>query len=160
MKEILDYCNDLQIVTFCEGEVLLEENIKSNLVYILIEGHLDIIKNTICVATVEEPGSIVGEMSAILDIPHTAKVCAKTFVKAYKIENGSDYFKSHQQLSWYVAKLLAQRLNAATTYLVDLTKQFAGAGNHLEMVGEVIESLMHHQEKEYHPGSQREPENY
>ena len=160
MKEILNYCNDLEIVNFREGDILLEEAVKSNHVYILIEGRLDIIKNIICVATVEEPGSVVGEMSAILDIPHTAQVCAKTFVKAYKIENGSDYFKSHPQLSWYVAKLLAQRLNATTTYLADLTKQFSGAGNHLEMVAEVIESLMHHQVKEYHPGSQRDPENY
>ena len=36
---------------------------------------------------------------------------------------------------------LANRLNAATTYLVDLKRQFAGYGDHLEMVGEVLETL-------------------
>jgi hypothetical protein len=53
--------------------------------------------------------------------------------------------------------VLANRLNAATTYLVDLKRQFAGYGDHLEMVGEVLETLIHQQERDFQPGSARDP---
>ena len=56
-----------------------------------------------------------------------------------------------------VARLLANRLNAATTYLVDLKRQFANHGDHLEMVGEVLETLLHQQERDFRPGSDRDP---
>ena len=51
---------------------------------------------------------------------------------------------------------LAERLDAATTYLVDLKRQFEGHSNHLGMVGEVLESLIHQQHEEFTPGSERE----
>ena len=160
MKDILNLCHNLEIVSFSQGETLLEEEEKTNLMYILIEGQLEIFKKSIPVAIINEPGAVVGEMSVLLDIPHTALVKAATEVKAYRIDNGADYFKSNADLSWYIAKILAQRLNAATTYLADLTKQYANSGNHLEMVSEVLESLMNHQEKKYIPGSLRDPEPY
>ena len=54
------------------------------------------------------------------------------------------------------AKLLAQRLNAATTYLVDLKRQFEGQGNHFGMVGEVLETLIHQQSEEFTSGPEAE----
>ena len=112
MNDILKICNNLEIVTFTQGAELLEEGKKTNLIYILIEGRLQIFKNTIPVAVITEPGAVVGEMSVLLDIPHTALVKAATEVKVYRIDNGADYFKSNAELSWHIAKVLAQRLNA------------------------------------------------
>lgn len=160
MQNILKLCSKLDIASFSPGEILLDEDKTTNLVYILIEGRLEVSKKTIPVAVITEPGAIVGEMSVLLDIPHTALVKAATEVKAYRINNGADYFKSNSELSWHIAKILAQRLNASTTYLADITKQYANSGNHLEMIGEVLESLMNQQEKKYTPGSLRDPEPY
>ena len=56
-----------------------------------------------------------------------------------------------------LARLLAQRLNAATSYLVDLNQQLAGHETHLAMVGEVLQSLMCQQYEEITPGSDRAP---
>jgi hypothetical protein len=47
-------------------------------------------------------------------------------------------------------------LNAATTYLVDLKRQFDGHGNHLGMVGEVLETLIHQQHEEFTSGPEAE----
>ena len=160
MQDILKLCSKLDIVSFSPGEILLEEDKTTNLVYILISGRLEVSKKTVPVAVITEEGAIVGEMSVLLDIPHTALVKAATEVKAYRINNGADYFKSNAELSWHIAKILAQRLNASTTYLADITKQYANSGNHLEMIGEVLESLMNQQEKKYAPGSLRDPEPY
>ena len=160
MTDIFKLCENLEIISFPAGATLLEEGKKTNLIYILINGRLEIIKNITPVAIINEPGAVVGEMSVLLDIPHTALVKAVSEVKAYRIDNGTDYFKSNAELSWHIAKILAQRLNAATTYLADLSKQYANSGNHLEMVSEVLESLMSQQEKIYTPGSLRDPEPY
>ena len=54
------------------------------------------------------------------------------------------------------ARLLANRLNAATSYLVDLKRQFAHYGDHMEMVGEVLETLLLQQERDFQPGSDRD----
>jgi hypothetical protein len=51
-----------------------------------------------------------------------------------------------------LGRLLAQRLSAATTYLVDLKRQFEHQSNHLGMVGDVLETLMHQQDEEFTPG--------
>jgi len=48
-----------------------------------------------------------------------------------------------------LGRLLVERLNAATIYLVDLKRQFKGHGNHLGMVGDVLETLIHQQHEEF-----------
>jgi CRP/FNR family transcriptional regulator, cyclic AMP receptor protein len=51
---------------------------------------------------------------------------------------------------------LAQRLNVATTYLADLMKQYAGHGTHLEMVGEILQSMINLPRQQVSPGSDRQ----
>ena len=45
---------------------------------------------------------------------------------------------------------------APTTYLVDLKRQFEGHGNHLGMVGEILESLIHQQHQDFTLGPECE----
>ena len=54
--------------------VLLDEGTRSGKLYILIEGEVQILRGDVEVATVSEPGSVFGEMSILLDVPHTASV--------------------------------------------------------------------------------------
>ena len=157
MQAFLDHCSELPIENFANGTVLLPEGATTDLVYILAEGRIEILRGNTQVAVLDEPGGPVGEMSILLGIPHTATARALGDIKVHVIENAAAFFRGHPELSWLVARLLAGRLNAATTYLVDLTRQFAGSGDHLEMVGEVLESLIHQQEREFHPGSDRDP---
>ena len=49
---------------------------------------------------------------------------------------------AQQLVPQIVAQLLAHRLNAATTYLADIKRQYADHDNHLSMVGDVLESLV------------------
>jgi hypothetical protein len=55
-----------------------------------------------------------------------------------------------------VARLLAQRLNVATTYLADIMKQYAGHGDHLAMVGEILQSMINLPPIKISPGSDRQ----
>ena len=55
-----------------------------------------------------------------------------------------------------IARLLAQRLNVANTYLADLMHQYAGHGNHLSMVGELLQSMINLPPSQVSPGSDRQ----
>ena len=157
MKVFLDYCSLLPVASFANGTVLLPEGQTTDLVYVLAKGCIEILRGSTQVTVLDEPGALVGEMSILLGIPHTATARALGDVEVHVVQKAAEFFRTHPELSWLVARLLAGRLNAATTYLVDLTRQFAGSGDHLEMVGEVLDSLIHQQGREFHPGSDRDP---
>lgn len=157
MPSILLICDGIPIETIAAGATLLEEGTRTGRVCVLVEGRLEVLRGTTQVAVLDEPGSVVGEMSLLLAAPHTATVRALDDSRLHVITGGDAFFAGNPELSWLIARLLANRLNAATTYLVDLKRQFAGYGNHLEIVGEVLESLMHQQDLEYSPGSDRDP---
>jgi CRP-like cAMP-binding protein len=158
MQTILSHCAGLPPRSFAAGDVLLEEGKTSGRLYVLREGVVEVVRGDVVVASVTEPGAVFGEMSILLGVPHTATVRAATAGQVYLFEQAQQFLSAHPEIAFLVAKLLARRLNAATTYLVDLKHQFAGHQNHLEMVGEVLESLIHYQESEFNPGSDRQPD--
>jgi CRP/FNR family cyclic AMP-dependent transcriptional regulator len=158
MSTILSYCAGQQRWAFDAGDLLLEEGKTSGRLYVLCEGTVEVLRGATQVAAVSEPGAVFGEMSIVLGVPHTATVRAVTSGYAYVFENADAFLRSHPEIAFLIARLLATRLNAATTYLVDLKRQFAGHDDHFGMVGEVLESLMHHQDEAVSPGSDRQPD--
>lgn len=145
MRMILVHFDEVPIRELGDGDILLQEGEKTGHLYALVEGRLVVLRGDTEVAVLAEPGSLIGEMAVLLDSPHTATVRAIGPAKVCAVEDGASFLSSHPGLSLLVARLLARRLNAATTYLVDIKQQFTGSGNHLELVGEVLETLMHQQ---------------
>jgi CRP-like cAMP-binding protein len=101
-------------------------------------------------------GAVFGEMSALLEPPAYGNRQAMSPVAVFVFDDAESFLKSNPEIAFLLGRLLAERLNAATTYLVDLKRQFEGHGNHLGMVGEVLESLIHQQHEEFTPGPERE----
>jgi CRP/FNR family cyclic AMP-dependent transcriptional regulator len=157
MRAILDHCGAIPLEHIAGGSVILEEGQTTGRVYVLVEGHVEVLRGGTQIAVLDEPGSLIGEMSVLLGVPHTATARALSDVRVHVIKDAVEFFSAHPSLSWLVARLLANRLNAATSYLVDLKRQFAGSSDHLEMVGEVLETLIHQQEQDFSPGSDRDP---
>ncbi|MHB2167883.1 Crp/Fnr family transcriptional regulator [Alsobacter sp. R-9] len=157
MRAILDLCAGVPVRTIPSGTVLLEEGQTTGRVFVLVSGAIEVLRGGTQVTLLQEPGSMVGEMSVLLGAPHTATARTHGETQLHWVEDAASFFRAHPALSWLVASLLAHRLNAATTYLVDLKRQFANHGDHLEMVGEVLETLMHQQERDFRPGSDRDP---
>ena len=137
MASILDACAGARRHDYPSGTILLSEGDTSGRLYVLAEG-------------------AVGEMSVLLGRPHTATVRAASPVNAYVFEDAESFLRSHPEIAFFLGRLLAERLNAATTYLVDLKRQFEGHGNHLGMVGEVLETLIHQQHEEFTSGPEAE----
>jgi len=148
MASILDYCKNLPSITLNEGEVLLNEGDKSNKFYILIDGECEILRGNFQINKVSEPGSMLGEMSILLNNPHMATVKSTKKTKLYVVDDVTDFLKSNTDITFHLAKTLAQRLNGVTSYLVDIKNQFEGSEDHLGMVDEVLESLLYSQDDE------------
>jgi len=138
--------------------VLLAEGAATGRLYVLLEGTVEIVKSDYQINVVADRGAIFGEMSALLGIPHMATVRALTPARAHVIDSGAAFLQTHQELSFFLAQLLAQRLTGVTSYLVDLKRQFEDQSNHLSMVDDILETLVHDQRREFTPGSDREPE--
>jgi CRP-like cAMP-binding protein len=107
---------------------------------------------------VSEPGAIFGEVSVLLGLPHMATVKALRPSVFRVAAEPTEFLRSNPDIALAVAALLAKRLHILTTYLVDLKRQFESHENHLALVDEVLESLVHHQEPQAEPGSDRRPD--
>ena len=158
MLELLERQGHRPAAEFPTGAVLLAEGTKTGKLFVLASGEVEVARGAVVLAVVSEPGSAFGDMSALLDVAHTATVRARTPVSVYAFDDAKAFLRSDPEIAFFLARMLAQRLNSATTYLVDLKKQYAGAGNHLGMVSDVLASLIFKDQPEFTPGSDRQPD--
>jgi len=107
---------------FEPGAILLAEGQKSGLLYVLIDGEVEILKGEFQINVVSDPGAIFGEMSLLLNMPHTATVRALTPCCVHVVDDGDAFLRSNKEIAYDLSKLLAQRLHGVTTYLADLNR--------------------------------------
>jgi CRP/FNR family cyclic AMP-dependent transcriptional regulator len=156
MRDILEYCVGGLRRNVAAGAEVLHEGGRTGHLYVLIEGRLEVIKGDTVVASITEPGAVLGEMSVLLDKPHTATVRAAADSVIYEIDDAASFLHQQPAVAILIAKMLAQRLNVANTYLADLKQQYAGHGNHLAMVGDVLQSMINLPSAQVSPGSDRQ----
>jgi CRP-like cAMP-binding protein len=142
MADILEYCQGLKQVSFKPGAVILPEGERLGRLFVLIEGEVEIVRERTQVTHVDEPGSIFGEMAVLLDMPHSATVKALSAVKAYEIPDALTFLDSRPEFSLHIATMLARRLYYTTSYLVDLQQQAAGKRQDLDLVDEILATLV------------------
>jgi len=153
MLAVLDYCRDGIQQSVSAGALIIHEGQTTGHLYVLIEGRLEVVKGDTVVAVITEPGAVLGEMSVLLDQPHTATVRAASDSTVYEIGDAASFLREQPAVALLIARLLAQRLNVATTYLADIMQQYAGHGDHLAMVGEILQSMINLPPIQISPGS-------
>ncbi len=158
MRTVLSFCEGLPERQFEPDEVLLAEGEADKTLYVLIDGKVDVLKGETLVNCLTEPGALFGELAVLLDIPHTATVKAAAPTRVYIVDSAKIFLQSHPHLTYQLAKILARKLNSITSYLADLKNQFEDRSDHLGMVDEVLESLLHEQVEDHQPGSERYPD--
>jgi CRP-like cAMP-binding protein len=156
MRAILDNCEGAERRQVPAGTVLITEGSTSGHLFVLIEGQLEVLRGDTVVAVLAEPGAVTGEMSVLLERPHTATVRTRAPSALYEFENAAAFLNEQPAVALLIARLLAQRLNVATTYLADLMQQYAGHGTHLEMVGEILQNMINLPPQQVSPGSDRQ----
>jgi CRP-like cAMP-binding protein len=142
MSDILDYCKGREARTFKLGQVMIDEGGQDGNLFVLIDGQVEVLRKDTQVSYIDEPGSIFGEMAALLDMPASATVKALSQVKAYVIDDAIQFLGANPEVALYVATLLARRLYYTTSYLVDLQQQSEGKREDLDLVDKILAQLV------------------
>jgi len=146
MSAIFDLAKSYLIHEYPTGSFVLEQGGKTGRLYVLMKGSAEVLRDHVRVGKCATPGIVFGEVSVLLQIPHTASVRALEPCEFAVIDDPSAFFKSSPEACLEVAELLARRLDSLTKYLIDVKRQYEGH-DHLGMVDEVLEALIHRQAK-------------
>lgn len=144
MSAILTALKDHPVKEFTPGEIVLGQGETTGLLYVLIRGKVEVVKEDVTVAATAEPGAIFGDLAALLGVPHTAAVRAVAASSFYVVENPRALLEQNSLVCFQLCELLARRLDSVNKYLVDVKHQFAGH-DHIGLVDDVLDTLMHRQ---------------
>jgi len=155
MSVLFELCQEcaLPVRAFAAGDVLIEEGRRTGSLYVLREGRVEIRKEDVELTEVSLPGAVFGEVSVLLGVPPMATVRALTDGSCFVVENARSLLADHPEFYEPIACLLASRLSSVSAYLVDVKHQYATRDDHLGMVDEVLETLLHHQGRRPVPGT-------
>src|SRR5262245_28574718 len=125
MQNLLEICRGrLPERRFEANEIVIAEGTGAGALFILVEGEVLVVKGDVEIITLSDPGAVFGEMSVLLETVHTATVRTTTPSRFYVVDDPLAFLHSTPEIALGVARLLAQRVYAMNTYLVDLKHQF------------------------------------
>ena len=128
----------LPVTEFKVGEVVLLAGSRSEQLLFLKKGAVAIIKDGVEIARVTQSGAVLGELSVLLNQPHSADVRA---VEASQFHVASPYILTREPVVlFYVAAILAQRLNATNGAFIEL-KMHLKTGQKGAIVDKTIEKI-------------------
>jgi CRP/FNR family transcriptional regulator, cyclic AMP receptor protein len=156
-QDLLSLSAGLPEITAQAGDELISQGMSHPAIYVLVEGNMVIERDGEAFATVDNPGAIFGEMSAVMGTVATATVRASA-PSTLRVAADPHGFLAQPGVALAVLRLTATRLDSMTRYLTDVRAQFGHMDNHLGMVDGVLETLLHHQAPKVQPGSARDPE--
>jgi CRP/FNR family cyclic AMP-dependent transcriptional regulator len=129
-----------------KGEPLLTQGGTDRVLFVLVEGAVEAVEDDVVVARRKDAGAIFGDLSVLLDIPHTASVRATSPSMFIAVAKPRAFLEKHPPVCLQLCELLARRLDAVDKYLVDVKHQFEGH-DHIGMVDSALDTLMRRQPK-------------
>ena len=137
---ILQHLAQRAPTSFPAGATLVAEGSTARRLLVLVSGTLEVVRDDIAVATLAEPGAVVGEIAALLGRPASATVRAKTAATAHVVAEPLQFLEQNPALLLEIARTLATRLDATTAFLV-ASRQKAGDTDDLDFL-EAVFSLL------------------
>ena len=113
----------LPLATYQPGKTVIAAGSKTDRLLILKKGAVTIRKKGEVLAEVTEPGAVFGELSALLNLPHTADV--QTLEASEFRVARPKLLEDDPVILLHVAAILAHRLNLANEALIDLKTEVA-----------------------------------
>jgi CRP-like cAMP-binding protein len=120
-KALPSYVASLPVASFQVGETVFLAGSTTGRLLILKKGAVVVIKEGFEIARVSEPGAVFGELSILLDQPHTADV--RTLEPSEFYVANEELLAVDQLACIYVATVLAERVDNANRALIELKRQ-------------------------------------
>lgn len=102
---------------FPAGHVLIAQGGKLGQLFVLRQGEVEVERDGTFINSISQPGAIFGEMSLLLDMPHSATVRAVSDIEVFVINDALKVLEAHPSWTLQIARLLAQRVNQTTRLL-------------------------------------------
>jgi CRP-like cAMP-binding protein len=141
MRDILSRFDGVAASAFGAGESLIVEGRETGKLFVLKSGTVEIRRRGVVVTVIAEPGAVLGELSLLLERPHTASVVAVTPVEAFGLADGIRSLEAQPELALHVTMLLAQRLERTTELLGRIKAAPAGTRQRRSLVERVMRLL-------------------
>ncbi len=124
------------LVSYGAGETVFSEGTKTGRLLILKTGLVSIVKGGTEIAQVAEPGVVFGEISALLDQPHTADV--RTLEPSqFHVADAAAFLVQDPAALLYVATTLARRLDDTNKAFLELKAQLS-AGEPPDLIDKTV----------------------
>lgn len=130
-------------VALAAGHAVITEGQAFQGIYFLESGEVEVFKNGVLIAEIYEPGAVMGEMSWLLATLPTATVRTSTPCTFRHVVNPPEFFRQNPDATVHMAVILARRVDSLNRYLVEIKHQFKDRADHLGIIDEVLDSLMH-----------------
>ena len=127
----------LPVATYQVGETVLATGTTSGRLLVLKTGAVEVTKDGMQIAEVSEPGAVFGELSMLLDQPHTADVRALE-VTEFHVADAASLLTDDPATVLYVTVLLARRLDATNRALTEVMRQLQ-TGQPLSTISRTVE---------------------
>lgn len=136
-------CSGLPVRSFADGDRIIEEGGRSGALFFLRSGAVEVIREDVVIARLDLPGTVLGEISILLDRPHIAGVRAVGPSEFHVADDAEGYLREHPEVGLCIARELARKVDSMSSYLADVKRQYAHHDSHLSMVHEVLGELIH-----------------
>ena len=106
---------------------------------LILRKSVAIVKDAIEIAKVTEPGAVFGELSALLERPHTADMRALESSQ-FHVADAAAMLGQVSIVLLYVAAVLAQRLDGANQAVIELKSQLQ-AGQLYSLIAKTVQKV-------------------
>ena len=129
----------LPVMTCRAGEEVLAAGSRTGKLFFLKSGTVEVAKDGVQIAKVSTPGAVFGELSVLLDQPHSADVRALE-QSEFHIADAPTMLANDPTVTLYVASILARRLDIANQALIEVRRQLQ-AGDPRSLIGKTVEKV-------------------
>jgi CRP/FNR family transcriptional regulator, cyclic AMP receptor protein len=130
---------DLPVTQYSAGEDVLTAGSSTGRLLVLKSGAVEVVKDGVQIAKVSTPGAVFGELSVLLDQPHSADVRALE-QSEFHIADAPTTLANDSTMTLYVAAILARRLDSANQALIEVKRQLQ-AGDPRSSIGRTVEKV-------------------
>lgn len=124
MNTILDLVKECPTKKIKAGGELITEGNRATELYILTKGSVDVLKDDVRVCQIKDEGTIIGEIAALLGLPHMATVRARENSTFKVVREARPFLTSNPQVFRQLAETLAYRLESTTSHLANYQNEF------------------------------------
>lgn len=158
LDDVLASTENLPVRALAADEPLFREGDAPEGLFVLVRGELVVDTHGAVVDRLVAPGTIVGEVGALLGQPRTASVTAVSDTVVRVVDDPRVLFAAHPEVAFEIARQLAGRLHRLTAYVSDVERQFGHLDDHRSMFGELLVRIASRPPIDIDPGSDRSPD--